>query len=372
MIFSCGTAFGSLARAGIKSDFHIEQERLWSQAEWIAHASDAEDREGVTLLGLNVVHPEVFGLFERVGMGLKFNDAGTAFLQQHQALGGSEVQLTESNPTVVNATLGFVKAMGFREVYLVGVDLGFPEGDKHHSKLSLYYDLKEGEEQTLDFPRRPSENALRVPGNLVPEVVTSSLFLRTKEALEAGLAKAPHIRCFNASAGILIRGAQPIRISDVRVESAAFDKAQECSARFERFFGTEGLRPLRDEQVDALRNGLLDALSKMESIVERPAGTRREAMASLAALHEALRSVLMDETNFGAGTLLRAGIPLYSMLLSQALFRLNSEEDSVTLYNRCREHFLTFLRTTPVVVREGLLEPDQALDHLTQKLTTVA
>ena len=60
------------------------------------------------------------------------------------------------------------------------------------------------------------------------------------------------------------------------------------------------------------------------------------------------------------------------MLMAQALFRLNDEGDAMELHNRCREHFLAFLRDAPRVVRQRLLDLDQALDNLPEKLTTVA
>ena len=87
VLFSCGTALGSLRKAGLKPDFHVEMERSRPVVEWLTGSTEPNFRDGISLLALNTVHPEVFRLFGRAGMALKPNDLGTAWLLDHVAAG---------------------------------------------------------------------------------------------------------------------------------------------------------------------------------------------------------------------------------------------------------------------------------------------
>jgi flagellin glycosyltransferase Maf-like protein/6-hydroxymethylpterin diphosphokinase MptE-like protein len=390
ILFTCGTAIGSMARAGIKPHFHIEQERPRSMAEWIAHASDDEDRAGVTVLALNTTHPEVFAQFERGGMGLKFRDAGTSFLEHTGASGDDAVQLTECNPTVLNAAFSFVRELGFTEVYLVGADLGFPAGDKHHSELSLYYDLKEGAEETVYVQTRPEE-ALVVPGNFGGEVETVSAFLRSRESLEFALTRSPGLQCYNTSEGVLIRGTEPRRIADIALGGAGeratakattaapttaapttIDTAAIASALFNNHFPEQPLHGSIDEDMVAMADRLRWALAQVRELADSPVESPTQAFALLDALHGAAKEIGNDERGAVIDVLFTSGIRLHGSILAQSLVRTNHEACSVELFHRCREHFVAFLDEVAAMDIEELYRPDMALDGLATKLKGTA
>ena len=77
VIFSCGTTLGSLYKAGIKPDFHVEMERVAWVEDWILAGTDEEFRKDIIGLGLNTLHPDSLAMFERSGFAKKPNDLGT-------------------------------------------------------------------------------------------------------------------------------------------------------------------------------------------------------------------------------------------------------------------------------------------------------
>ncbi|WP_413701355.1 hypothetical protein ACLKMH_06680 [Psychromonas sp. KJ10-10] len=81
--------------------------------------------------------------------------------------------------------------MGFKEIYLFGLDYGFKSEEDHHAKGSVYQEM-EGFKMTGDF---------KVPANFEGEVYTRRVFDSSRGVLEMLLEQNPTIKCFNASDG---------------------------------------------------------------------------------------------------------------------------------------------------------------------------
>jgi len=102
ILFSCGTALGSLAKLGIKPDFHVEVERNINITEWIKKGTTAEYREGVALLCLNTISPAAADLFSEAYMAKKPYDIGESYIDKFAASHQATL-LEQCNPTVSNA-----------------------------------------------------------------------------------------------------------------------------------------------------------------------------------------------------------------------------------------------------------------------------
>src|SRR5690606_9240691 len=123
IIITAGTALGSMAKTGIKPDFHVEMERNINITDWIKLGTTDEYRKGITLLCLNTVAPDPVKLFDSTCIAKKPNDVGQYIIEP--LLAGKGIQsLQLCNPTVTNAAFSFAVSMGFKEIYFLGVDLG--------------------------------------------------------------------------------------------------------------------------------------------------------------------------------------------------------------------------------------------------------
>lgn len=343
IVFSCGTALGSLAKAGLKPDFHVEMERSRPVVEWIEGATGPADRADVTLLALNTVHPEVVGLFPRAGMAMKANDVGTRFLTGSFEHGSSVVNFGNCNPTVGNCALAFAAAFGFRDVYLFGLDLGFPAERRHHSSLSLHYDVADEEHADLGVYLHDDERNLVGPGNLGGEVVTTRIYKSAAQAAHRVIASIPGMRCHNVGPGLRIEGAIPLALADVAVATPELAREAIVDDLYARHFHRRGLRTLRPEAAEAVfrrARGLIDAL---RAIAAEPVRTPADGMAVLDRLRAHMAATKSDPLLGHSAGLLDGSVAFFALALAQSVRRFDDTARSVALYEACRAHLDGFL-----------------------------
>ncbi len=358
VVVSCGTALGSLVKIGIKPDFHVEMERSRPVVEWISEATDEEDRKGITLLALSTVHPEVCNLFPRVGLAMKPNDTGARFLTRFREQDGRFVSLVNCNPTVGNAALSFVAALGFREVYLFGFDLGFPAGDRHHSSLSKHYEVRESETGSLGLYGREDTGNHQVPGNFGGSVLTTLVYKGAIWAAEQTIRSYPDLRCYNTSSGALVPGAEPTPVGEIRLARDGVDRGQLVDDLFRRYFTTRGHGPVRDDEASALRRRALEALTVFRGLVEGQVESRARGMEILGKLHTHLVEMTGDPERILAAALLGGSIRSFCVLLAQTLNRKAAEGASLEIFRAAADRFVAFLDAAEEKVSDGLFDVD--------------
>lgn len=238
IIFSAGTTLGSLYKAGIKPDFHVEQERVALVSDWISAGSDDDYRKGIVALGLNTVHPDSLKYFERVGFAGKPNDIGVAVLNSLLTDDFAKV-LPYCNPTVSNCTLAYALCMGFREIYFIGVDMGTADDGRHHSELSLYTSIEEKVEGGIHISYVDENETYRVAGNFTETVSTNPILDKSRQNLEL-LLKMFRIDAYNPNNGAKISGAAAVRQDDINIPAFKKSKQALVSELFERHFTTVG------------------------------------------------------------------------------------------------------------------------------------
>ncbi|MBU0681143.1 MAG: DUF115 domain-containing protein [Proteobacteria bacterium] len=369
IIFSCGTALGSLMKMGIKPDFHIEQERPLIMMEWIKSATTDEDRKDITLLALNPVHPKILSLFGRSAMGMKANDVGTHYLSQYVKPNKQMLIFGNCNPTVSNCGLAYASAFGFKEVYFFGLDLGFPEGERHHSTFSKHYEVKESEEHSLHILKPAAQNGLTAPGNFGGKVITNDLFMRSLSEIEMAIKINPGMHCFNTSNGVLIKGAQPLQVTELKLDTQAFDKRKYIDKIFKKYFSADLLKKFTIKEVGQVFEFALEALSSLEMIAQKPVHTIHQGIDMLASLHAYITNLAGDPKRKYAASLLKGSVTTFGIIMAQALCRTNDEEKNVSLYNQCLIQFFDFIKIAKEIVESDLLKEDTSTHNLQEKLT---
>ncbi len=287
IIFSCGTAVGALRKLGIKPTFHVELERTRPTAEWMAASTDEAYRQGITLLALNTLHPDGYELFASRAMGMGGRDLGSRFIQYLNRCTVPMQEMHYSNPTVVNAALSFSINLGFKNCFLLGVDLGYAEGKKHHSEHSVYYSIKPECEGQIYLDERDEAKGPRVPGNFGGTVLSSNLFNHTRLCLEALLAANPEVKCINLSEGVRIEGTEPAHAHDLKLLPVDALRGREfISDLLAKRFSLEAIDP---KQVEGSCDDLVDAamrlISDVRRILEQEVSTECQAAVLLAEHH---------------------------------------------------------------------------------------
>ena len=186
IIFSVGTALKPLIKAGIESDFHIEQERI---PTLIQALKDILPNYNGYFIGASVVRNEVFKMAKKPLMYIR---SGFTFEDFYKT------PVHSSSPLVGNAGVA-IASMFSKEIYLVGMDLGFRLNQKKHASNSFYDNLEDT--QTI---------GLKVEGNFSDDIYTDSLFLSSKESIEKLIA-GKNLKVYNLSDGAYIKGAIPLK-----------------------------------------------------------------------------------------------------------------------------------------------------------------
>lgn len=225
-LISCGSAINSLYKMSIKPDLHIEMERSRTIATWRTKNMDPAFLKDIPLLALNTISPETIALFKETKIAIKPNDLGGHLLKKE--LSHSDYyELPFCNPTVANCGMSFIGNMGFKEIYLAGVDLGMPNSNHHHSKHSVHNSIEKifhtkKNEATADYTYS-NDQYLR-PGNLIEEVLTTNTLDMARSNIEYFLSENKEIKCYNPNNGIKINGCHTIKKEKLPTETKKINK----------------------------------------------------------------------------------------------------------------------------------------------------
>ena len=204
IIISCGTALQVLHRYGITPDFHAEIEQNRSTYDWAKSIYDDEYLKNVDLMSCNGIHPDTAELYRNIFLAFKEGESSSISTMDVCPLKFEVLQY--AHPTVCNFATNLFLTLGFEQVYLFGVDMGFKDKRKHHSKKSGYY-LENGEE-IYDYAEKENV-AIKVPGNFSDSVYTKHEFKVAKISLESLLSKYK-ADCFNTADGAKIIGTKAL------------------------------------------------------------------------------------------------------------------------------------------------------------------
>ena len=211
ILISCGSTISALHNAGIKPDIHVETERTKSVPDFLGLINDADYLKDILFLSTDIIHPNCMNFFERSGVCFKFDEPGSLLCSLFFPDVQQRAHLTGTNPIVANIGLKLACALGFKEVYLFGVDNGYKNRKHHHSKLSAYFN-EQGEhvEKLTDIVIGSAEHAYSVPGNFGGEIITNAMFDTSRRTLELTISDYPDVYVYNCSDGALIQGASPL------------------------------------------------------------------------------------------------------------------------------------------------------------------
>lgn len=213
IVVSCGTALKPLYQLGITPDFHAEVEQNRSSYRWITQVNDAAYLKKIKLISVNGIHPDTSALFEQTYLAFKEGEASTTLCNKTVAQTQSFAQLAFAYPTVSNLAINWLLQAGFKQLYLLGVDLGYVDVNNHHSRLSGYY--KADGTPVYDYGKLHGDN-ISVAGNFRPVVQTKIEFDVSRQVIEQTLkAVAGQAEVYNCSDGAFIQGAVPLQPAQI-------------------------------------------------------------------------------------------------------------------------------------------------------------
>ena len=271
ILFAAGTALPTLTKLGIKPDFHVLVERPKVTYDVLLETNEREMLKELNLLAVDVMYSEVPSLYQWTGLGLKGPEAATMlsqmeYFKQNQHFVSA---LPQAGPLVANTAMSFAAMMGFGEIYMFGVDNGYPVDGSTHSSHSVYRDPA-FKHKLVAETNAPFE----LEGNLEGHVQATSLLVQSKQQLEYLVKSSPHIQFYNVGHGAKINGAEPLQADDILCVPLKQNKQAIIEEIKNSFFRPFAIEKPEESVGIAEFESLCDYLLE---IGQRPYATRREA-----------------------------------------------------------------------------------------------
>ena len=281
VVFSCGSSITALVNHGIMPDIHIELE---SDPEitltYLDSIKNKEVFENTILLASVCVNPLVFQRFRQHGMVLKAESGLCDLVSDSES---ARVSVRGGVPTCVNFGVSLSVQLGFKTLFLFGVDFGFRRIEQHHSSKSCYFDPAVAElvQSELDYQNNRTIKLQAMSGEAL---ITDPFYYAAKSRLEGyltmirGIEHCRDLVVFNASDGAKIEGTVALTVEErsrlMQHEKASVDVTSEHERYLEeiRLHCNPGLSVAQPEsvrRVKDLQRQLLAVLSEIKYEVPR-------------------------------------------------------------------------------------------------------
>ncbi|GAB6054450.1 DUF115 domain-containing protein [Magnetospira thiophila] len=293
LIVSCGTALGILLKNGIRPDFHIENENTYPLVKNLIKFKEKYGLQDIILLGSTSIHPEATAQFDEVWFYYRSG------LSCDQLLNPGHRSLIAAGPLVANAGFAAATALGFRRVYLFGVDCGRRPDAQHHSKDAVY--LEDDYDNWLagsSLKSLESSFDRVVEGNFGGKIISSWKleYSRTQFSRIPGL---KDLDVFNCSDGAAISGARPQASAALKLEPMALPRERLIRSVREQL---PNYAPGADLKPQDLR-GYLEAAGNLGRILPPILQQSRQEDRLFSQLEARLRQVAIDHAEDLKGVL---------------------------------------------------------------------
>lgn len=283
IIVSCGTGLGALLGYGIRPDYHVDIENTPGPVEIIQALSKQHKLSDITLIASNTVRPELTAFFTKRIMF--FRDT----VSSSKLFGQKYGEVFHAVPTVANTAGRIMLGLGFRNLHLVGVDLGARDAERHHGQHSVYFSDKSFLE-THPEHAAAAKFPIEAAGNFGGRVFTNQSFLFASVHFSGLSARYRDARILNLSDGIRINGTIPCLPESAVIEKDTARKARDLERlRAELDVATPGeLAP--PAKIDDLAEALELFYSNFETLMRN---THADTL-DLRALFDAFKDLLDD------------------------------------------------------------------------------
>lgn len=340
LIISCGTSLQVLYKHNIVPDFHAEIEQNRTTYDWASLINAPEFLKTVSLLSCNGIHPDTTTLYKDVYLTFKEGESST--VSTTAVFGEDKFEILEfAFPTVGNLATNLFTKMGFHNIYLIGIDLGFIDAKKHHSVESAYYN--DDGSQLSDYEQKNNTNFV-VPGNFRKAVNTKHEFYVAKQMLEQTIAHSTKgVTYYNCSDGAGIIGTNPLPLSNIIVSGTEAEKnltlGKIKGQLFLKQFDTGALAKL---QLHYSRDTLKADFEKLKEAIYEPLATNEDGEK----LTENHRKLLIESYKGGKSLLffyLHGTINYANAVLAKLVHASNDGDIVEENLNLFKEYWLNYL-----------------------------
>lgn len=217
IIIACGSAISALHKIKIKPDIYVATERTKIVYDFLINLNDPEYLQDILFFSTDVIHPDCSTLFKNSALVFKRMEPGVLLCQINFPESRALTALGGVNPMVGNIGVSAPIQLGFKKIYLFGLDNGYKDKGHHHSKFSSYYNSEKNAEVlgSLMYGDGSNNSKWQRVGNFGGTVISNAMFDSSRRVTEQVLANSESVQCFNCSDGAHIKGAIPFPANEV-------------------------------------------------------------------------------------------------------------------------------------------------------------
>ena len=263
VLISASSSLGILLENGLRPDIHCELENVADSARM---AEDFARRYGglseIVLYASATVDPRVAPYFKSAVYFFRNGISSTPVY-------GREVETAEfADPTSGNTAVHCAIFLGFRDIYLFGLDFGARDPGQHHSPSSVYFASKEKGGITgymvYDFDAP-------VPGNFGGQVLSGWQLNWGRDAISGAIRAAGNVRVTNCSDGALIPLTTPMAAEGISLPVPPLSPGQDRDQALAGLaLAVQPRATLR--QTERLRQAFRHALTQYQAALAEGAG----------------------------------------------------------------------------------------------------
>ncbi|MCR5536437.1 MAG: DUF115 domain-containing protein [Succinivibrio sp.] len=221
VIIACGTSIDALYHAGIQPDFYANTERTPEIVQTLQIIPDQSFFDDIILLCTNVCNPLTVAFFKHTAIFSKDNESQISHLAHFEKKLRTIATINGINPLVGNMGVSGALHLGFKKLYLFGIDNGKKVGSSvMHSAFTTLYHQHGANDSVGAY-----QVSKTLPANFGGEVETNNLYAesaqRIGEILQYFKERDAEVACFNCSDGIRIQHAAPQHAQELIAQFAA-------------------------------------------------------------------------------------------------------------------------------------------------------
>lgn len=219
ILIACGSAISALHKVGIRPDIYVATERTKIVYDFLINLNDPEYLRKILFFSTDVIHPDCATLFEHSVLVFKRSEPGVLLCQMNFPESRDLVALGGVNPMVGNIGVSAPIQLGFKHIYLFGLDNGYKDKGHHHSKFSSYYNNSKSAEVLghMMYGDNQDNKSWQREGNFEGAIISNAMFDSSRRIIEQTLINNNNVKCFNCSDGAKIAGARPFPASEINI-----------------------------------------------------------------------------------------------------------------------------------------------------------